>query len=307
MSVEQDAGRAHILVVDDEPFSLDFVSDVLGERYALTTLQDGQSAMRMLEEAGERFDLVILDRRMAEPDGMSLLRFMRGSPTLARTPVILQTAAADPVQIAEGIEAGADYYLTKPFRMSALTTLVRAALKQSRERETLHAHAHGMEGALALLGEAVFRLRTLDDVAALAQGLSGLCADPDLVRVGLSELLMNAVEHGNLGLGFEAKGALLRAGQWHDEIERRLNDPLYRGRMASLNVSVSAQDVRFVITDEGEGFDWAPYLEMPTLHGSHINGRGIALARQLAFASLVYRQDGRVVEVTATPKPRLRG
>lgn len=300
----RDGRRARILAVDEQPFSLEIVSDVLGEAYEVVTVQDGQSALRQLDDADPGFDLVILDRSMSEPGGMEILRHIRATPTLARIPVIIQTAAADPVQVAEGVEAGADFYLTKPFRLEALTRVVRAALRQHREAEQLREQARDLAMALRMMGQGVFRFRRLDEAAALAHAVGSLCADGDLVRLGLSELLVNAIEHGNLGIGFDAKSLLVQSGRWRDEVERRVADPAYRDRIALMEVSVSATSVRILIEDQGAGFDSAPFLDMPAAQEGQLNGRGIALARKLIFPNLRYALGGRRVAVSATPAPR---
>jgi len=296
--------RARILVVDDEPFSLEIASDVLGESYEVTATDSGEHALALLSCHDAPFDLVVLDRRMPEPGGMEVLRHIRETPALSRMPVIMQTAAADPVQVAEGIEAGADYYLTKPYRINALTRIVRSALRQHRETEGLRERAADLGRSLRLMGDGVFRFRTLDDASSLAHGLATLCAGPDLVRVALLELLVNAIEHGNLGIGFDAKALMVQSGRWREEISRRLADPAYRDRFASVHVRLRSEAVTFRIEDHGAGFDPQRFLDMPDVSSVQLTGRGIALARQLAFPSLDYSDGGRCVSVTATPAPR---
>ena len=301
------APRARILVVDDEPFNLEIVTDALAAHaYEVIPQRDGEGAMRALEAEQSMFDLVILDRRIPAPDGLEILRHIRESPRLARTPVILQTAAADPAQVAEGIEAGADFYLIKPFKGQALVAMVRAVLAQRREMEQLRLLSQDLVGTVSQLTRAEFRFRTVDQASALAHGLAMLCAEPDMVSIGLSELLVNAVEHGNLGLGFEAKSALVQAGRWREEIERRQQDPQYRNRVAVLSVEQLPDLVRFVIVDQGDGFAWQRFVEMPVERSTRLNGRGIALARNLSFLSLNFRDGGREVEATAAPSLRLR-
>lgn len=300
------AERARILVVDDEPFSLEIASDVLGESYQVTAAESGAQALELLSADGPPFDLVVLDRRMPEPGGMEVLRHIRDTPGLSRIPVIMQTAAADPLQVAEGIEAGADYYLTKPYRISALKRIVRAALRQHREAEDLRERATDLAAALRLMGDGVFRFRTLEDASALAHGIAILCAGPDLVRVALLELLINAIEHGNLGIGYDAKALMVQSGRWHEEIERRLLDASYRDRVATLSVRLRADAITLRIEDQGAGFDPSRYLDMPDAQSAQLTGRGIALARQLAFPVLDYTDEGRCVQVTTTPTPRFR-
>lgn len=298
---------AQILAVDDEPSHLELVVDTLSaQRWAVTPVSSGDAAMRMLVANSPPFDLVILDRRMAAPDGMDILHFMKRTPYLQRTPVILQTAVADTARAAEGIEAGAAHYLTKPFKSRALVALVRVALAHAREAAKMRAQVQDLAATVALLSHAEFRFRTIDEARALAHGLAGLCVAPEMARVGLAELLVNAVEHGNLDIGFDAKGALMLAGRWRDEIDRRLALPAYRGRVARVRVETRTDVVRFAIRDEGAGFDWRSYVDMPQDGATLRNGRGIALARNLGFLSLNYRDEGREVEVTAVPGAPLR-
>jgi len=300
------AERARILVVDDEPFSLEIASDVLGESYEVISADSGEQALALLDGKGPAFDLVVLDRRMPEPGGMAVLRHIRETPALSRTPVILQTAAADPVQVAEGIEAGADYYLTKPYRINALTRIVRAALRQHRETEGLRERAVDLGLTLRLMGDGVFRFRTLEEASSLAHGISTVCAGADLVRIALLELLVNAIEHGNLGIGFEAKALMVQSGRWQEEIDRRLADSIYRDRVATLSVRLRAEAVTLRVEDQGAGFDPSRHLDMPDVKTAQLTGRGIALARKLAFPNLHYTDEGRCAEVTATPAPRFR-
>lgn len=299
--------RAQILVVEDEPTNLELVADTLSaQRWAVTPVNNGEVAMRMLVANAPRFDLIILDRRMAAPDGMQILHFIRQAPHLQRTPVIMQTAAAEPSRVAEGIEAGADHYLIKPFKGSALVALVRVMLAQFGEAAHMRHQVQDLAATLALLSHAEFRFRTIDEAGALAHGLAGLCDVPEMAHIGLTELLVNAIEHGNLAIGFDAKGALMQSGRWRDEIDRRLQLPEYRGRVARVRVETLTDLVRFVIRDEGAGFDWRRFIDLPQDRATLLNGRGIALARNLSFLSVDYRDEGREVEATAAPGTRLR-
>ena len=109
--------QAQILVVDDEPTNLEILADTLyGHPWDVTAVNNGDAAMRMLVVNEPCFDLVILDRRMAAPDGMQILRFMRKTPHLQHTPVIMQTAAAEPTRVAEGIGANQIVDLSKGSR-----------------------------------------------------------------------------------------------------------------------------------------------------------------------------------------------
>jgi len=69
-------------------------------------------------------DLIVLDVMMPVHDGLKVLRALKDEPTTADIPVVLLTARAAPAEIQEGWEAGADYYLTKPFHIDQLLDFI---------------------------------------------------------------------------------------------------------------------------------------------------------------------------------------
>jgi DNA-binding response OmpR family regulator len=110
-----------ILIVDDEPPILDLV------RF---TLEDGVEALALARRV--RPDLILLDVHMPRLDGLETCRQMRLDPALARTPIVMLTAAGQEADRARGREAGADEYLTKPFSPLALLALVEALVPETR-------------------------------------------------------------------------------------------------------------------------------------------------------------------------------
>ena len=133
--------KPRILFVDDNADMRNYVSALLAERYELTTAADGLTALAKLRQ--QPADLVLSDIMMPGPDGFELLRAIRGDPATRTTPVILLTARAGEESTVEGLEQGADDYLTKPFNARELTARVAATLalarlrKESLEREQL--------------------------------------------------------------------------------------------------------------------------------------------------------------------------
>lgn len=151
--------------------------------------------------------------------------------------------------------------------------------------------------------EGSFPFRTLEDVSGLSQLVAGLCPAADSVQIALSELMNNAIEHGNLGLGFARKGELMAMGAWRNEVERLLGLPEHAARFAYLRVECRPREVRFLIRDQGEGFDPQPYLDLDPARSVEPHGRGIAIARMLAFPELVFLDGGRCVEGVVRRSP----
>lgn len=295
-----------ILAVDDEPLNLEILVEYFDDpKYIVQTAENGASAWQMMEEAEEAPHLVILDRMMPVMDGMELLKKIKADQRFALIPVIMQTAASAPEQIREGMQAGAWYYLTKPYGPDTLLAIVSAALYQVAK----HAHAANIMlstgRTLALAKSAEFEFSELDDVSALVATLSELCDEPTQVAMGLTELLVNAVEHGNLGISYAEKKELRLHGGWEEEINRRRALPECRERRVLVKLQRTEEGFTVTVADEGNGFDWNRYLDFDPERAFDPNGRGIAMARNACFADLRYEGRGNVV-VARIAKARIQ-
>jgi CheY-like chemotaxis protein len=288
--------QASILVVDDEPLNLEIIAEFLeDDHYKLRFAGTGEEAWEILESPGEVFDLVVLDRRMPGMDGVDLLRRIKADSRLSPLPVIMQTAAGAPEQVKEGIEAGAYYYLVKPYDPDSLQTIVRAALDDASSRADLEQMGRTQIRAIHWLQDAHLSYRTVEEAREIGVFLSGLCPTPDMAVIGLVELLVNAIEHGNLGISYADKTQLRQEGTWDHEVRRRLLLPENRGKRAEVAVVRAADELTFTIRDHGLGFDWRKYMEFDPERAFDPNGRGIAMAKQLSFYRLVYEGRGNVV------------
>lgn len=288
-----------ILAVDDEPLNLMILAEILsGAGHQVDQASDGEDAWEMLQQT--TYDLVVLDRLMPRMDGLSLLKKLKTDPRLSTIPVIMQTAAASQSQILEGLVAGAYHYLIKPYAPTVLNAMVTAVLDDVHERSNLREISANLSNTLTLMTGAVFSFRTLEDARALAAALSGLCADTGAAGFGLLELLINAVEHGNLGITYQEKSALRQTGDWEAEVAHRLTLTPWRDRSAQVELTQKQSEIEFIIRDEGSGFDWTRYLHFDPERAFDLNGRGVAMANTLGFQFLEYQGCGNTVVVRAS-------
>ncbi len=288
-----------LLVVDDEEFNRDLISEYLEDQdYVLDYAVDGLEAWEKLDAHPSAYDIVLLDRMMPRMNGIDLLTRMKADPRLATIPVILQTAATAPEQMAEGMRLGAYYYLGKPFPRQALEVVVSTALADSQSQHAMRTALARTQRVLHLLSEARFNFRSLDEARALAAELASRAAHPGMAVIGLTELLINAVEHGNLGIDYAAKSRLLQEGHWHEEVDRRLADPAYAHRQVGVDCRFSGHEATITIQDQGDGFEWQSFLEMHPDRAFDLHGRGIAIARQLSFTRMEFLGNGNTVRVT---------
>jgi len=127
--------RARILVVDDNADLRDYIANILNELYVVELASDGLAAFaaaRLRKPA-----LILSDVMMPNLDGFGLLHAVRSDPTLQDVPVILLSARAGEEATIEGLEAGADDYLVKPFAARELLARVRTHVELARQREVL--------------------------------------------------------------------------------------------------------------------------------------------------------------------------
>ena len=284
--------QARILIVDDEPFNIEILSEHLeSSGYLVEPAYDGQQAWEILQDEQVRFDAILLDRMMPRMNGMELLAKIKQLDRFKALPVILQTAMGSPDAVREGLQAGAYYYLTKPFERETLLAIVAAAVRdrlaQLEQRDTL-----------TMLRYGEFQFRTLAEAKRLTALLSSVCPQPEKVAMGLSELLINAVEHGNLGITYKEKTKLIQDNAWEGELNQRLALPQYASRRASVMLTRDNNEIRFVVADQGDGFDWKPFMEFSPDRAFDPHGRGISMARMLSFDNIEYQGNGNTVLAT---------
>lgn len=288
-----------ILAVDDESLWLDLISRYLqGLGYNIITVGAGQQALDVLHADPCGFDLVILDKFMEGLNGMEVLRRIKADADLKVLPVILATGDAQAERDMEGIRAGAYYYLVKPFSALQLRAVVTNALNQYRAGRQAHIELLRIKDSLHLVEQMSFGFRTPEQARTITAILSSACGLSMVQEMGLLELMLNAVEHGNLGISYVEKGELLNANSLDAEIDRRLILSDYADRTAVVKFRRCGQSLIFNISDQGVGFDWRPYMDMQLERINDKHGRGIAVANKLAFTHLSFRGAGNSVEAT---------
>jgi two-component system phosphate regulon response regulator PhoB len=124
--------KPRILVVDDDPALQKLVVLLLkrANMNPVSAMNASEAAQILREEPLP--DLVVLDLMLPEISGIDFLRQMRAKSTFNSLPVIILSALADPAQIREGLEAGADRYLTKPYLANNLIRTVEEVLASGR-------------------------------------------------------------------------------------------------------------------------------------------------------------------------------
>lgn len=286
-----------VLVIDSCPETqAGIVRLVHGRGVTVTALPDPVAAMAAIDQAAP--DVIITDLFLPDGAGLALTKEIRSRRDLC--PVIVMASDAPESVIVQALRAGAIDYLHKPIAEEELA-------------HALYRARHLLPGDLADLSgvrRSECRLAVDSDPAHIPGILSWLMKTtastlPDTQRLhlrgALQELLMNAVEHGNLEIAYHEKQQALAKGEYESLLQERLAQPTIRGRQVTVHVLYEreAKRVGYRITDEGAGFPWRGLLHQSedaigTEGGS---GRGIFLTRSL-FPSLTYNERGNEATIT---------
>jgi len=162
----------------------------------------------------------------------------------------------------------------------------------------VHKKTEFWQQAASCIQSITFEFQTLADINSIIGYLTQWLPDESPVTLGLKELMVNAVEHGNLGIGYTLKTQLLQQGTWLEEIEKRLQLPENKLKKAILQAHFSLDSLQLSIQDQGQGFDYQKYMR-PQKNTTTPHGRGLVLAKNMAFATLKFKAKGRRVEATA--------
>ena len=128
------AVRPRVLLADDNADMRDYVRRLLSSRYEVVAVGDGEAAVEAARE--QQFDLVLSDVMMPKLDGFGVLHALRSNEQTRTIPIILLSARAGEESRVEGMGAGADDYLVKPFSARELLARVESHINLQRERRS---------------------------------------------------------------------------------------------------------------------------------------------------------------------------
>jgi anti-sigma regulatory factor (Ser/Thr protein kinase) len=225
-------------------------------------------------------------------NGLEVMTELKADENFKWIPVVMQTSAASPSEMCEGMEAGVFFYLTKPFDQKVLIRMVSAAVEEGLKWQSLALNLRVQVKTIGCLQQGRFRVQTIEEAYDLALLVAQACPNPEKVAFGLNELIVNGVEHGNLQIGYEEKTKLQETDQWEDEIGRRQMSPEHAHKFVEVTFERYPDRIHLTVTDQGLGFNWSDYQEIKPERLLESHGRGIAMAKALSFDHLEYVGTG---------------
>ena len=148
VSPREASDHSRVLIADDNADMRLYLARLLSERFEVTAVANGRAALDAIQQ--QLPDLVLSDVMMPELDGFGLLRELRARPETRTIPIILLSARAGEESRVEGLDAGADDYLVKPFSARELIARVQTHLQLARVRREADQAIRESEGKLQL-------------------------------------------------------------------------------------------------------------------------------------------------------------
>jgi CheY-like chemotaxis protein len=303
---------ATVLVVDDSAVDRRFVGGVLARdgRFQVEYAEDGAQALARMRQVCP--DVVVTDLQMPNRNGLELVTAVRMHHP--GVPVILMTAHGSEDLAVEALQRGAANYVPKPQLGERLLESVDEALAMARADRTY-------ERLISCLKRCDF-LFELDNDPALVDPLvdlvqqmvagMGLTDATGRFRIGaaLKEALLNAIYRGNLEISFQqmqdTRVALLEGRGEDLARQRRATEP-YKSRKVRVSIAMDPTQARFVVADEGPGFDPAA-IPQPGAPGTLDPdcGRGLVLMRAF-MDEVAYSAKGNEVTLVKRREETLAG
>ncbi len=116
--------NSNILVVDDDPITIQLLGHILSDLGTLRFATSGEDAVRLARESSP--DLMLLDLKMPKMDGLEVLRHVKADPRLRRLPIVVLTSSREESDIVRSYDLGVNAYVVKPVKFSDFVEAVRA-------------------------------------------------------------------------------------------------------------------------------------------------------------------------------------
>lgn len=284
--------KIHILVVDDEDDNRWIAARNLkklgfGE---VDETGSGEEAVGILK-SNAGIDIVFLDRMMPNMSGLDLAKEILGIQKGLLPTVIFQTGRVSLDDLQEVIDVGVVNIMKKPYGKEEMDTFFTAsAYEVLRKRYFIDALSDVSEKE-NIEGKESFEVITLQDAKDLAVKLARRTNDPIMKAIGLYELMANAVEHGYVKIGDDEKLELMKVGKYEDEVNARAESI---NKKVIVDVTPVDGSYSFTVTDTGEGFDSAGYMQPTPETILKPFYCGIPRAKYV-FSSLIYNEGGNSV------------
>jgi YesN/AraC family two-component response regulator len=283
-----------ILVIDDEKSIRDMLRAGLTQYgYVYYEASDGRNGIEVYKRS--RPDIVLTDVKMPEMSGIEVTKHLKGIEYDAD--VVIMTGYGSEELVIEALRSGASNYIKKPISLDELFNILDGILlKRERRKKSeiikdvvVYEHKklvinNDITQIWGVINQLLFNVPEKTGEAML-EGM----------RLGLYEIILNAIEHGNLGISYEEKSEAIQNNSYLELLESRSNDLVRKQKRIFIDCTTDHSGLSVEIRDQGKGFDLHEYGGLDSQEEMlRAHGRGIFLA-SLYFDKLEYAEPGNTV------------
>ena len=294
--------KPKILLAEDDESVREYIKRLLTKNgYDVAEAVDGKEAIALYEKRELVFDAIVSDLLMPAVDGRKLAQYNFENRIL---PFIVCTAVADAKTALELLKFGVHDYVVKPIERKHFLAVVKNAISRhtSQVGTGQLSPYDGNVVEISLLSRTGELQRAIGWIKGKVGGALGKGETGKFINF-VSEFLLNAHEHGNLGIGREEKAALLEEEKFDIEVKNREAES---NKKIGVAVSVLKDEVAVKISDDGAGFDYDKQLAMSDddllAMLTMPSGRGVYMGSRY-FDRVQYSDGGSTVLVTKSIVP----
>lgn len=295
--------KATVLIIDDEEFICKLLQECLVmEGIPSLTADCGEEGLRLFRE--HRPEIVVTDVCMPTMDGLAVLRAIRREDSEAK--IVVMTGYGGEKMALDALRAGAANYINKPLAIEEFLFIIRAhqRMLKAQKRQKLPPEMIVSEKKLLCLDNDVNNVYPA--AYNLTHSLQGMLSAQDLesVTLALTEAMINAIEHGNLEVGYEQKSEALKQNRYQQLLDEKMSNPKFASRTVTLEGKITPRKAWFQVTDQGSGYDWGD-LPNPSDPENLMREHGRGLSIIMLFMSEVgFNERGNSVWMSRDLAPK---
>ncbi|HEB33371.1 MAG TPA: response regulator [Spirochaetes bacterium] len=283
-----------ILIVEDEYPVRDVLKIALSENgYMVYEAENGKKGVQMFIDCVP--DIVLTDVKMPGISGIEVTKRIKEKQ--ADADVVIMTGYGSEELVIEAIRAGATNYLKKPVSFDELFNILDHIIFKRENRKRFKVIKDGViyEKKTVTLNNEIEKVWGI--VNQVLYNIPAFLGERTIegLKLGLYEILVNAIEHGNLGITAEEKEKSLKNNSYSDLLTSRLNMAREKKKIVTIHSLFEGKKLTIEIIDQGGGFN---HKERRSLSDSEtimgIHGRGIVLT-SLYYDKLEFKDTGNIV------------
>lgn len=286
-----------ILVIDDEKSIRDMLRAGLTQYgYNFYDAADGNSGIDVYKRT--RPDIVLTDVKMPEMSGLELTRTLKGIEY--DTDIVIMTGYGSEELVIEALRSGATNYIKKPISFNELFNILDGIIlsRERRRKSEVIKDVVVFEKKKLVIDNDISRIWGVINQILFNVPTEVSDAILEGIRLGLYEVILNAIEHGNLGISYEEKSEAIQENTYLSLLESRSLQADRRQKRVFIDCTVGHIELSVEIRDQGEGFDFHEFAGPESSNEIlRAHGRGIFLA-SLYFDKLVYEEPGHTVTIS---------